>query len=152
MAKFVYKMQNILNIKMRLESQAKTEYAEVAARLAMEEDRMKELLLRRRQYENEAKQNAMERLNIPEMKRCNNSIETMKELIKQQAVRVRIAQKNLEQARAKLNLAMQERKIHEKLREKAFDEFKLELNAQEKKEIDEVVSFNYNDNKMETGE
>ena len=41
---------------------------------------------------------------------------------------------------------MKDRKIHEKLKEKAFDEFKLELNDQEKKEIDELVSFNYNDN------
>ena len=41
---------------------------------------------------------------------------------------------------------MKDRKVHEKLKEKAFDEFKLELNDQEKKEIDEVVSFNYNDN------
>lgn len=28
MAKFVYKMQNILNIKMRLETQAKTEFSQ----------------------------------------------------------------------------------------------------------------------------
>jgi len=44
----------------------------------------------------------------------------------------------------KLTEAVQDRKIHEKLKEKAFDEFKLELNAQEVKEIDETVSFNYN--------
>lgn len=152
MAKFIYRMQNILNIKMRLESQAKTEYADAAGRLAAEEERMKELLLRRRRYENDARQNVTEKLNMQEMKHCNDSIKVMKELIKQQAVRIRIAQKNLDKAREKLNLAMQERKIHEKLKEKAFDEFKLELNNQEKKEIDEVVSFNYNDNNMETGE
>ena len=40
--------------------------------------------------------------------------------------------------------AVQDRKIHEKLKEKAFEQFKLELNAQEMKEIDETVSFNYN--------
>lgn len=152
MAKFVYRMQNILNIKLRLETQAKTEYAEAAARLAQEEEKMRALLLRRRQYENEAKKNAMEKLNISEIKHSNEYVAVMRELIKQQAVRVRIAQKNLDKAREKLNLAMQERKIYEKLREKAFDEFKLELNAQEKKEIDELVSFNYNDNNMETGE
>lgn len=152
MAKFVYRMQNILNIKLRLETQAKTEYAEAAARLAQEEEKMRALLLRRRQYENEAKQNAMEKLNISKIKHSNEYVAVMKELIKQQAVRVRIAQKNLDKAREKLNLAMQERKIYEKLRENAFDEFKRELNAQEKKEIDELVSFNYNDNNMETGE
>lgn len=36
---------------------------------------------------------------------------------------------------------MQERKTHEKLKEKAFDQFKLELNDQEKKEIDEPCEF-----------
>ena len=136
-------MQNILNIKLRLETQAKTEYAENAARLAAEEEKMHHLASRRQQYENEAKQSAMNRVNIASIKQSNESMAVMKELMTQQAVRIRIAQKNL---------AMQERKIYEKLREKAFEEFKQELNAQEKKEIDELVSFNYNDNNMETGE
>ena len=152
MAKFIYRMQNILNIKLRLETQAKTEYAENAARLAAEEEKMHHLASRRQQYENEAKQSAMNRVNIASIKQSNESMAVMKELMTQQAVRIRIAQKNLDRARDKLNLAMQERKINEKLREKAFEEFKQELNAQEKKEIDELVSFNYNDNNMETGE
>ena len=152
MAKFIYRMQNILNIKLRLETQAKTEYAENAARLAAEEEKMHHLASRRQQYENEAKQSAMNRVNIASIKQSNESMAVMKELMTQQAVRIRIAQKNLDSARDKLNLAMQERKIYEKLREKAFEEFKQELNAQEKKEIDELVSFNYNDNNMETGE
>ena len=59
MAKFIYRMQNILNIKLRLETQAKTEYAENAARLAAEEEKMHHLASRRQQYENEAKQSAM---------------------------------------------------------------------------------------------
>ena len=152
MAKFIYRMQNILNIKLRLETQAKTEYAENAARLAAEEEKMHHLASRRQQYENEAKQSAMNRVNIASIKQSNESMAVMKELMTQQAFRIRIAQKNLDRARDKLNLAMQERKIYEKLREKAFEEFKQELNAQEKKEIDELVSFNYNDNNMETGE
>lgn len=152
MAKFIYRMQNILNIKLRLETQAKTEYAENAARLAAEEEKMHHLASRRQQYKNEAKQSAMNRVNIASIKQSNESMAVMKELMTQQAVRIRIAQKNLDRARDKLNLAMQERKIYEKLREKAFEEFKQELNAQEKKEIDELVSFNYNDNNMETGE
>ena len=159
MAKFIYRMQNILNIKLRLETQAKTEYAENAARLAAEEEKMHHLASRRQQYENEAKQSAMNRVNIASIKQSNESMAVMKELMTQQAVRIRIAQKNLDRARDKLNLAMQERKIYEKLREKAFEEFKQEFLiirlrgiSREKKEIDELVSFNYNDNNMETGE
>ena len=50
MAKFVYKMQNILNIKMRLETQAKTEFSQASARLDEEEDKLRSLILRRRTY------------------------------------------------------------------------------------------------------
>ena len=36
-----------------------------------------------------------------------------------------------------------ERKIYEKLKEKAFENFKAELNAEEQKEVDELVSFRF---------
>ena len=41
----------------------------------------------------------------------------------QQAVVLRIAQKNLEKCREKLNEAVQDRKIHATLKETAFEEF-----------------------------
>lgn len=146
MAKFIYKMQNILNIKMRLETQAKTEFAEAMARYSQEEENMRRLILRKRGYEADIQAMADKRLDVTELKHSNESIKTMQELIKQQAVVLRIAEKNLDRARQKLNESMQDRKIHEKLKEKAFDEFKLELNDEEKKEIDELVSFSYNNN------
>lgn len=150
MAKFIYRMQNILNLKERLETQAKTEYAEMTLQLRQEEDAMRAIIARRRSYENELRGLAGRRLNVLEMKRCNEAISIIKELINQQAVRIKVAERNLDMARNHLNDAMQERKIQEKLKEKAFDEFKIELNASEMKEIDELVSFNYND--RETGE
>jgi len=39
---------------------------------------------------------------------------------------------------------MQERKTHEKLKEKQLELFKEELKAAESKEIDELVSYTYN--------
>lgn len=145
MAKFVYKMQNILNIKMRLETQAKTEFSQASARLDEEEDKFRSLILRRRTYEDELKNASNDKLDINKLKQYNNYIAVIKELMEKQALQVRVAQKNLDKAREKLNKSMQERKIHEKLREKAFDEFKEELKAEEKKEIDQLVSFTYND-------
>ena len=70
MAKFKYRMQNILDVKTKLETQAKNEYA--------------------------------------------------------------------------VANVMIERKTHEKLKEKAFEDFQKELKATEAKEIDELVSFTYN--------
>ena len=146
MAKFVYRMQNVLDIKMRLETQAKTNYAEKNAALQLEEDKMRKLLIRMREYETQAKENSIGVVNISEIRRCSEAAKIIKEYVRQQAIQIRVAQKNLEKARDELSEAMKDRKIHEKLKEKAFDEFKLELNDQDKKEIDELVSFNYNDN------
>ena len=150
MAKFIYRMQNVLNIKERLETQAKTEYAQMMSRLSYEEQVMREIISRLRAYENTAKELSQGKLDIVSMRRCSDSIKVTKDQINQQAIRVRIAEKNVAIAQKKFNAAMQERKIHDKLKEQAFEEFKADLAAQEMKEIDEVVSFNYND--RETGE
>ena len=144
MAKFLYSMQNVLNIKERLETQAKTEFAEMNNRLSIEQDTMRRLVKRMNMYEQLAKDSATKNVDIVEMRRCNEAIKIIKNQITQQAVRIRIAERNVDNAMKKLTEAVQDRKIHEKLKEKAFDEFKLELNAQEMKEIDETVSFNYN--------
>lgn len=144
MAKFVYGMQNVLSIKERLEIQAKTEYAEANNRLSIEEDAMRRLMRRLDSYQQQAKVLEGEKLDIHKMRRCNDAIRIIKNQITQQAVRIRIAENNVDKAMQKLTEAVQDRKIHEKLKEKAFEQFKLELNAQEMKEIDETVSFNYN--------
>ena len=78
------------------------------------------------------------------MKWCNEAIEIKKLQIEQQKNEVKKAQRNLELARIKLNEVMVDRKTHEKLKEKAFEEFKKELEDTEKKEVDELVSFKFN--------
>ena len=50
MAKFIYRMQNILDIKYKLEAQARSDYAVAAAKLAEEEEKLAALFLRKRQY------------------------------------------------------------------------------------------------------
>ncbi|MDO5403259.1 MAG: flagellar export protein FliJ [Eubacteriales bacterium] len=144
MAKFIYRMQNILNIKERLETQAKTEFAQMTLALNKEEDIMRSLVSRMRAYEDEIRALSGKKINVNEMKRSNEAVRIIKEQIAGQAVRIKVAERNLNMARAKLGEAVQDRKIQEKLREKAFDDFKLQLNASEMKEVDEVVSFNYN--------
>lgn len=146
MAKFVYKLQNILDIKMRLETQARTAYAQAQARLNEEENKLKELFARRAGYQEAYRQEAQSGkiMDFAAMARLNQSCEIMDKLIQRQRVSVDVANKNLELARGRLNDAMQDRKTHEKLREKAFQDFLVELNDEEKKEIDELVSFKYN--------
>lgn len=148
MARFRYKMQNILDIKYKLETQAKTAFSVAAAKLAQEEDTMRRLVSRREFYEEEARRLVSERLEVLAIRRNQMAIEVMKEQIRNQAVAVHIAERNLDAARMKLNEVMKERKTHEKLKEKEFEEFKREIESEESKAIDELVSYSYQGKKI----
>jgi len=152
MAKFLYKLQNILSIKISLETQSKTAYAEASNKFDAEESKLKNLIQKRLDYEEQYRQLSKAILDIPAIQRCNSAIDITKDMIKKQMVTVKVAEKNLDLARNRLNIAMKERKTYEKLKENSFEVFMKDLNSEEKKEIDELVSFNYNDNIRETGE
>ena len=62
MAKFTYKMQNILDIKYKLETQAKTAFSIAAANLNKEEEKLEALRQRRIGYEIRARELMEDRL------------------------------------------------------------------------------------------
>jgi flagellar FliJ protein len=99
-------------------------------------------------YEMQAQQLATGSIDIQKIKENKRAIDTMKSLIRDQIMQVHVAEKQLELERKRLNEVMVDRKAHEKLREKAFEEFKHELAAEEAKEIDQLVSFNYHDSQV----
>lgn len=151
MAKFRYRMQNVLNIKLSMERQAKQQYAEANAKLREEEEKLNVLLRRKFEYEQKARELLKDSLNVREISQNNEAITRMEEFIIQQRRAVQIALKNVEKARQKMTEVMQERKTHERLREKAFDEFLVEEKQHESKEIDELVSYTYGQRLRETG-
>lgn len=144
MAKFLYRMQNILNIKYKLETQAKTAFSVAAAALQREEEKLEALRQRKRSYELKARELASGKLDFLEIRTNRAAIENMKELIKNQLLAVHVAERNLENARKQLQEVMTERKTHEILKDKAFEEFKKEVEKEESKAVDELVSFTHN--------
>ena len=144
MATFRYKMQNILDLKEKLETQAKAEFAEQSAKLREEELKLSRIYDDIKVYEEKIRSMNEQKLDILELKQCNNGIKIKKQQAKAQKRNIALAQKNLDIARGKLNQVMVDRKTQEILKDKAFEEFKRELEAAESKEVDEVVSFKYN--------
>lgn len=145
MAKFVYRMQNILAIKEKLESQEKIAYSMANARLLEEQEKLQRLLVRRADYESQLKELSTGRLDLKQIQTCKRAIDSLKSMIRDQMIAVHTAQRNLEMARKRLNEVMKERKTHENLKEKAFESFKQELAAEEGKVTDELVSYTYYD-------
>lgn len=144
MAKFRYRMQNILNIKYKLETQAKTAFSVAAAALRREEEKLEELRQRKHAYEMKARELASGKLDFLAIRTNRAAIENMKELIRNQILAVHVAERNLENARKQLQEVMTERKTHEILKDKAFEEFKKEVEKEESKAVDELVSFTHN--------
>lgn len=143
MARFIYRMQSILNIKGKLEEQAKMEFASARIRLDEEEEKLKALENRKFHYEEEGRRLREDKLHVQDILDNKNAILKMDDYILNQQLQVRRAEALLEEARIKLQDAMQERKTYERLREKAFEEFMREENARESKEIDELTSYTH---------
>ncbi len=144
MAKFRYSMQNILDIKIKLETQAKNEFSEANAKYQLEKDKLQELVLKRVQYEEKLKNSLSGELNITDISINKKDINSIKSVIRTQLANVKKAEDELEEKRIALNELMKDRKTHEKLREKKFEEFQKDEKDSESKEIDELVSFTYN--------
>lgn len=144
MGRFRYRMQNILNIKEKLETQAKNDFAAANLELLEEQDKLARMLEHNKQLEEESKTLRLkESLSIKEIKDNTLSIELHKEKMKQQALQIHAAEKKVEQKRKVMVDLMQEKKTHELLKEKAFEQFLLDEKAEESKQIDELTSYTY---------
>ena len=128
MAKFKYGMQNILDLKVKLEDQQRMALAAARINLNSEEDKLETLYTR---------------------KIGAAAFESMDYFIGLQKVEVKKAEGKLKIEQDKMVEAMKERKIQEKLREKAFDRFLKEIADEESKMVDELVAYKYNSNRNE---
>ncbi len=149
MAGFVFSMQNILNMKEKLEDQAKNNFAQANLRLQeaiAEQEAMEQRL-------DEAKQKLQQEisasLDVGSIRKQEDAVEILRMYVRQQILVVIQREKEVEVARDHLNEARKERKTFEKLREKAWEAFLAEENQREQKEVDELVSYRYGVNQSE---
>ena len=114
-----------------METQAKQEFGTAQAALNVETEHLERLKERRREYEEQS------------AGLLKGKLLKMDSIVATQAIRVEKAKENVEAARERMAEAMKERKMHETLREKAFEAFLQEENHAESKAIDELTSYTY---------
>lgn len=136
-------MENILQIKHKLEDQMRIAYGNARLRLTTEEEKLEQMKLKMVSYGDELRFLRSAKLDLIKIKQCEQAIDFMKTNIKQQTTTVKNATQRLEVARIRLSDAMVERKTQEKLKENAFEEYMQEFDAEERKEVDELNSFHY---------
>lgn len=144
MARFRYRMQNILDLKFKLEEQAKIAYGIAQQKHAAEEEKLQEMVVRRASYERKLKKLMDGPMDLKEISVTRQAADSMRILVRRQMVEVHKAELELEAARKALTEVMQERKMHEKLKEKALFEYKKEQEYEEGLAVDQLVSYTYN--------
>ena len=143
MAKFVYRMQSVLNLKIKTENQSKMEFGVAQMRLNEELDKLDSLEKRLEDYMLEGEELQKSVLNVQEILFNRNAVENVKAQIEDQKLNVEQAEKIVDEARLKLAKDMQERKMQETLRERAYQEYLQEEKDAEFKESDQRTSFTY---------
>ena len=143
MAVFRFRMQNILDMKAKLEEQAKNDFAKAQKELADEEEALQALYDRKEAYLQEGVNLRASSICVQDILDNKKSIEHTDGLIEQQKVNVNVAAKKVDAATKKMMDARVQTKTYMKLREKAFESFLAEEAKRENKEIDELNSYRY---------
>ena len=96
MAVFRYKMQGILNIKEKLETRAKQDFAEANNRLAEEKEKLAELQRRKAAYMEEGVALRLEHIDVRKIRENKMAVMKMDEYIARQIVQINQAAKAVE--------------------------------------------------------
>lgn len=143
MKKFRYKMQSLLDIAHKMENLAKVEFANAQNQVDAEERKLRDLRVKKASYEQRMRKALKETLDFKEVKLAKSGVEQTADAITAQLIQVQKAKRKLEEAREKLKETMAERKTHEKLKEQEMEAYMQEFNAEESKEIDQLVSYKF---------
>ena len=150
MARFVYRMQSVLNIKQQTENQTKMEFAMAQNELNEQLDILDEYVSRKARYIEEAEQlRNEESLKLQDILDNQYATAQMDVMIKQQSMIVKQYEDRVDKIRIKLTRNVQERKMQETLRDRAFEEFLEEQKQEEAKENDQRSSFTYAEKQKE---
>ncbi len=143
MARFRYSLQSILDIRIKMETQAKQEFSAAQNALVREQDILKNFEQRKQEYEQRAGELLTGSLRVRDIEENQNAILHMEQNIRMQHENIRIAEEKVEDAREKLAEIARDIKTHEALKEKAFEEYMREENRLESKAVDELTSYTY---------
>lgn len=144
MAKFIFNMQGLLNIKEKLEEQSKTEYGKALTRLEQEKSILLNLKNKKQQNILSFRESINKGVKPNYIDNINKYISFIDKKIEAQIQNINKAKEIVEEKRLALLEAMKERKVLEALKEKEKENYFKEELKNEQKIIDEIVSYKYN--------
>lgn len=144
MAKFVFNLQNVLNIKEKMEDQKKIELGNANRELQFQQQKLNQLVIEKEKFINEFHKKKGTKIKARDLSKVNTAIKYYLDKITEQKELVNNAKNKVKIKREELKAAVVEKKTYERLKEKALLDFMEEIKSEENKIVDEIVSYKYN--------
>ncbi len=143
MVKFQYPLQKILHIKEKIENQRKMALKDANQQLDVQKGKLNRLHVRLDANNGYFRRTVGDTIKVREIITLNRMNQYVNTCIKEQNTVVEEATCEVEAKRIELTQALMEKKMYEKLKEKAYESYMLESNKEEQKQLDEIVSYKY---------
>ncbi len=143
MKPFVFRLQTALDIKLKEEDKQKVELKKATKIYKKNLKLLKNLRDRLIEIQDILRGKQIKKMDILEIKNCQDYIPVLHERIKQQETVTESYRRDMEQIRSKLIGMMKERKILERLKTRHYQEYMKEYLRSEQNQIDELATTRY---------
>lgn len=143
MVKFKFRLQSLLNVKLRLEDNLKNELGKAIQMLEHEKTLLFALENEMEACRQELSVGFMGKITVGKIRKYNLYIEAVSVKIKAQNDRVNNALKNVDKVRNELLKVVKDRQILEKYKEKKYSDYMLEQAREEQMINDEITSYKF---------
>lgn len=151
MAKFKFRLEQLLNIKIQKEDLIKIKLATELKRLDIENEKLNLLVEENQKQISNYKTLLSCGTPISKIKEYNSYIFKLERKIEAQKLNINVIVKNVDKIRSELIKMSQERKMLEKLKINKLVAFEKEMLKEEQKMVDEIVSYRQNLNLVGEG-
>lgn len=138
---FKFKLQSLLNIKQQMEDSLKNQLGKAIQAFEIEKKKLEELYEQKKKCMSEVSNEVSDGTTIEKLRSFNAYISFIKEKIINQSESVKSAHAIVDKYREELLDIVKERKMLEALKEKHFAKFLKEMEINQQKIVDEVISY-----------
>jgi len=146
MAKFNFKLQSVLDLKVQMEDNKKNEFGSAVQKLEYEKKVLENIKHEKEKNINVFGNELKNKAKVSTIRQINSYISLLGQKIEVQKENVNKASNIVDKKREELLEAVKERKIMDKLKEKEYCLFLKQELKEEQKIIDEIISFKHSTN------
>ncbi|MFZ5980714.1 MAG: flagellar export protein FliJ [Candidatus Zixiibacteriota bacterium] len=147
MKKFKFRLETLLKVKVQTEKEKQREHALTLQKVYDQKDRLNQIDRNRQENMNRQRERLIGSMSLAEMLIYSRYFMKLKRDTVSGRELLRGLEKEEDKKRKALVKASKERKIYDKLKEKQQEKYNAEIELQEKKELDEIATNIFRQNK-----